>query len=139
VETEKRTKFFLLKLAVCLSAMVLFGPASVLAHGWKAPAKPAERENPVAANAASIEKGKTLFLDQCAGCHGRNATGNGPMASALNPAPSDLVEVSGHHPDGDFFWKIENGRGSMPGFGGRLTDEQIWHLVNYIQSLKPAH
>jgi mono/diheme cytochrome c family protein len=119
--------------------MVLFGAASVLAHGWKAPGKAADRQNPVTADAASIKKGRALFLEQCAVCHGRNAIGDGPMAPRLTPEPANLVEISGHHPDGDFFWKIENGRGSMPGFAGRLTEEQIWHLVNYIQSLKPAH
>ena len=47
---------------VFLSAAVVFGPVSVMAHGWKAPAKAAERQNPVAANAASIEKGRALRL-----------------------------------------------------------------------------
>ena len=38
--------------------------------------------------------------------------------------------------NGDIAWKIAEGRGAMPGFKERLTDEQIWDLVNFIQSLK---
>ncbi len=44
--------------------------------------------------------------------------------------------MAGHHPDGDFAWKITNGRGPMPGWKGTLTDEQIWNVVNFIQSLE---
>ena len=85
-----------------------------------------------------IESGRALLLEYCAACHGRSAAGDGPMATALTPAPSDLTAVSGYHPDGDFFWKIENGKGAMPGFREKLSDQQIWHLVNYIQSLEKA-
>jgi mono/diheme cytochrome c family protein len=120
------------------SAVLFFVSATIWAHGWEAPKSAAALENPVSADSASIEKGRDLFLAQCAACHGRSAAGDGPMAAALTPAPSDLTAVSGHHPDGDFFWKIEKGSGAMPGFSGRLSDKEIWHLVNYIQSLEKA-
>ncbi|CAB5159756.1 hypothetical protein D3OALGA1CA_4969 [Olavius algarvensis associated proteobacterium Delta 3] len=31
---------------------------------------------------------------------------------------------------GDFFWKISNGRPPMPGSRGRLSEKQIWNVVN---------
>jgi len=43
--------------------------------------------------------------------------------------------MAGHHPDGDYAWKIANGRGAMPAWSGSLTENQIWDLVNFIQSL----
>ncbi|MGD8366606.1 MAG: c-type cytochrome [Desulfobacterales bacterium] len=123
---------------LCASAAVFLGPPVLHAHGWQAPEGAAARKNPVAADPASIQRGRTLYLENCAACHGRGAEGDGSMASALTTPPTDLVKVSGHHPDGDFFWKIETGKGAMPGFRERLAEEQIWDLVNYIQSLKPA-
>ena len=38
------------------------------------------------------------------------------------------------HPDGDFFWKIQEGRGDMPSFNDDLSEEQIWEIINYIRS-----
>lgn len=39
------------------------------------------------------------------------------------------------HPPGDFAWKIANGRGEMPPWQCALSDEQIWHIVNFIKDL----
>jgi mono/diheme cytochrome c family protein len=43
--------------------------------------------------------------------------------------------MAGMHTDGDIAWKIENGRGPMPAWKNILNHDQIWDLVNYIQSL----
>lgn len=40
------------------------------------------------------ERGKDLFSDHCATCHGMGATGNGPMASVLSVRPPDLTALS---------------------------------------------
>ena len=37
------------------------------------------------------------------------------------------------HTDGDFFWKIDEGRGDMPSFKDELSNEQKWHIINYIR------
>jgi mono/diheme cytochrome c family protein len=41
----------------------------------------------------------------------------------------------GHHTDGDIAWKIENGRGAMPAWKGKLKQMEIWNLTNFIQAL----
>lgn len=63
--------------------------------------------------------------------------GDGPAAATLNPKPANLVAMSGGHPDGDFAWKIKNGRGAMPAWKSILKENQVWDLVNYIQALNP--
>lgn len=70
-------------------------------------------------------------------CHGPDGQGDGPAGAALNPPPSNLRAMAGQHSDGDFAWKIANGRGAMPAWSGTLTDNQIWDLVNYVQNLAP--
>jgi mono/diheme cytochrome c family protein len=42
--------------------------------------------------------------------------------------------MASHHADGDIAWKIENGRGAMPAWKGRLKEKDIWHLTNFIQA-----
>ncbi len=104
---------------------------------WMSPKQDAEKPNPIKADAASIDRGKKYYFQNCASCHGAKAMGDGPAAVALNPKPTNLVAMSGGHPDGDFAWKIANGRGSMPGWKTTLSENQIWDLVNYIQNLNP--
>jgi mono/diheme cytochrome c family protein len=41
--------------------------------------------------------------------------------------------MSGGHVDGDFAWKIRNGRDEMPAWGEELDDAEIWNLVSFIQ------
>ena len=113
---------------------------------WAAPKDAAQQLNPVPSDSNSIEKGLHLFADLCARCHGDQALGDGPDGSVLSVKPTNLKAMAGGHPDGDFAWKIKNGRGDMPAWEDELEEKEIWHLVNYIQSLsdplpakKPEH
>ncbi len=103
---------------------------------WMAPEKMAHRMNPVNNSPESIQRGKDLYQKHCTLCHGIEGRGDGPAAKGLKQKPSNLVAMSGMHQDGDVAWKIAEGRGAMLGFKKRLTDEQIWDLVNFIQNLK---
>ncbi|WP_296427504.1 c-type cytochrome [Yoonia sp.] len=38
--------------------------------------------------------GRTAYLADCAGCHGSDATGNGPAGRGLSVAPPDLTSIS---------------------------------------------
>ncbi len=104
---------------------------------WASPKEAAAKPNPIKSDAASIDRGKKSYFQYCASCHGAKAMGDGPAAATLNPRPTNLKAMSGGHPDGDFAWKIANGRGAMPAWKGLLKESQIWELVNYIQSLNP--
>lgn len=105
---------------------------------WMAPAEAARRGNPIPANSASRERGRKLFEANCVSCHGPTGRGNGPIAARLETLPADLAAMAGQHPDGDFAWKIAEGRGAMPSWKGILKENQIWDLVNYVQSLAPG-
>lgn len=102
---------------------------------WAAPKDAVEQLNPVPLNNNSISKGLNLFAELCSGCHGAQARGDGPDGSGLLVKPTNLKAMAGRHPDGDFAWKIKNGRGEMPAWKDELEEKEIWYLVNYIQSL----
>lgn len=108
-------------------------------HHWAAPPAEQERINPVPRSDASVLRGETLFQKDCADCHGIHADGKGPDAQGMVPKPTNLKAMAGHHTDGDLFWKIQKGKGPMPGWEGTLSREEIWDLVNFIQDLKPSH
>jgi hypothetical protein len=43
--------------------------------------------------------------------------------------------------EGEIFWVIKNGSvgTSMVGFGGQLTDEEIWSIIQYERSFAGEH
>jgi mono/diheme cytochrome c family protein len=102
---------------------------------WKAPPEAANRQNPEPATAESIDRGRKLFEKHCVVCHGPEGRGDTAAAARLNPKPANLVRMAGHHPDGDIAWKIANGRGPMPAWKETLSQKDIWHLTNFVQSL----
>ena len=106
------------------------------AHGhWSAPAHAQAMANPIPTSSASVDQGAALFRENCTACHGAVGRGDGEVAATLEKAPADLVQMAPTHSDGDFAWKIANGRGEMPAWGDVLTAEEIWHVVNYLKNL----
>jgi len=96
--------------------------------------------NPYLPDDASLAAGKTLFEANCAVCHGEQGRGNGPRAAELSVRPPDFG--SGHldiHTDGDVFYWIQNGpspTSPMPAFKAKVSDDDIWNLVNYVRRLR---
>jgi mono/diheme cytochrome c family protein len=120
--------------AIAIGAMILCAASMAVAQEWKAPASAKATRNPVAKD-AGIQAGKSLFESNCAMCHGNTGKGDGPVGAALNPKPRNLADkaVQGQA-DGDLFWKISEGRGSMPGWKV-LPQKDRWSLVHYLRSL----
>jgi mono/diheme cytochrome c family protein len=95
--------------------------------------------NPIPPNADSVAVGEALYAENCFPCHGATGAGDGPVGRTLNPPPADLTlhTQPGVHPDGRLYNWISNGfqDSVMPAFSEKLTDEERWHLVNYIRTL----
>lgn len=105
-------------------------------HHWAAPMAERKRTNPIPLTEESVQRGEELYINNCIACHGVKGDGKGPDAPYIDPKPSNLKAMAAHHPDGDLAWKIKKGKGPMPSWEDEFTEEQIWDLVNYIQSLK---
>ncbi len=101
---------------------------------WMAHEQEAHRVNPIQADQKSVARGRDSYLRNCSSCHGENAEGLDAQIVGLEKSPPNLKERIKMHPDGDFFWKIQKGRGDMPSFRDDLTDEQTWEVINYIRS-----
>jgi mono/diheme cytochrome c family protein len=92
-----------------------------------------------------IEQGKALYNGKgtCFNCHGIDGSGNGPVAAQLDPPPRNFQHHGSwwHRTEGEIFWVIKNGSAgtSMVGFGGQLTDEEIWSIIQYERSFAGVH
>ena len=97
-------------------------------------------KNPVASSPDSIKAGAASFGKYCKFCHGAEAKGNGPMAPK-DTHPSDLTDATWDRgsTDGEIFMVIKEGAGpkfDMKGFKSKMTDQEIWNVVNYLHSLQ---
>jgi cytochrome c oxidase cbb3-type subunit 3 len=92
-------------------------------------ASPHRDRSPHQDNAFGIAEGKRLYTAfNCNGCH---AAGGG----GIGPALMDDKWIYGHGPDQIFASVVQGRPNGMPSFSGRLTDDQVWQLVAYVQSL----
>lgn len=108
---------------------------------WAAPAKARLLKNPVPPTPQVIAQGMNTYMDRCQSCHGEHGNGRGERAEKLSLAPSDFTDahtLSGQT-DGELFWKISEGHRPMPGFKGKLSEDQRWQLVDFIRTFsQPA-
>ena len=95
-------------------------------------------QNPVAADARSLENGHKVYAINCAVCHGDLGDGDGGMRQ-LNPmygfAPSLVTEITTSRTDGYLFGMMRNGRGLMPP-QNRIPERDRWDVVNYMRGLQ---
>jgi mono/diheme cytochrome c family protein len=125
-----KTIFSLSFLAALFGLLMVEG----IAHEWMAPKKIAETKNPIALDDKSFERGKKVYSQNCASCHGTDKKGMSAEETGLGVSPPNLKKRIATHSDGDFFWKIQQGRNDMPAFNNDLTKQQIWDVINYIRS-----
>ncbi len=97
-------------------------------------------KNPAPASAESIAKGKAAFQKNCRFCHGADAKGDGPMAPE-GTHPSNLTDDKWDRgaTDGEIFLVIRDGAGpkfDMKGYKSKMTEPEIWNIVNYLRSLQ---
>ncbi|NWF72445.1 MAG: c-type cytochrome [Nitrospirae bacterium] len=142
----KRTVFPLMVVVVSLAL-----PAAAERHTMQ-PRVPADKlaearalTSPLPNSPEIFEQGKALYHGKgtCFNCHGKDGGGNGPLAAQLNPSPRNFQHRGfwRHRTEGEIFWVIKNGSvgTAMVGFGGQLTDEEIWSIIQYARSFAGAH
>lgn len=94
----------------------------------------------LSATALWAQDAKALYEKNCVSCHGATGKGDGPAGKFLKPQPKDFSAVLGGKAD-DQIVKVINAGGkenglsaSMPSFKGKLTDDQIKEIVQYVKS-----
>ncbi len=127
--------------------------ALVLLLLFQASCSPSEGQRELADphNAEQVARGRALYANHCATCHGTRLEGqpNWRVRKPDGRLPAPPHDVTGHtweHSDESLFKVTKQGVGpfvspsyetDMQGFGGVLTDEEIWSVIAYIKSKWP--
>ena len=145
-ETPRGTRF---QIGILILMGLFLGLGNTaFAQGKQAKQEPVKQTEPLS--------GAGMFKDYCAVCHGKDAKGDGPAASALKHAPANLTTLAKRH-DGKFpdLYVQEvlrngvkapaHGDAEMPVWGPLFksmdSDPEIMYvrissLVSYIKSLQ---
>ena len=126
-----RKNLWWLMTAWLLSATLLFA-GSVGDGTWKTkvPEKERGRDNPYDSQANAIAAGAKLFRQNCASCHGGEASGKQNRPNLH----SDRIRSA---TPGELEWLLKNGsmKNGMPSWS-RLPEQQRWQIVSYLKSLQ---
>lgn len=114
----------------------------VIFHEWSFASSPAE-----------IARGKQIYETwqveirgqplTCASCHGTRGDGRGPVGTQLSkklwgwargqgPGIFTDINLMAQRKPTELFQGTVDARGEMPGYRGKLAEDDIWAVVNYI-------
>lgn len=88
------------------------------------------------AAAQAVEIGRAEYLSACAGCHGQDARGDGPLAELMNIATPDLTTLAVQHGGAfpyDALFEVIDGRRAVRAHGGEMP---IWGARYTAQALR---
>ncbi|MED5373531.1 MAG: cytochrome c [Myxococcota bacterium] len=94
-----------------------------------------------------VEMGEWNFQTYCAPCHNSNAMGSGPVNDMSDgkkrfpvPAPAlagsaSIISAAGYT-KGYVYLTIRNGAAIMPAHGWAMTDQEMWSVTEYLDTLE---
>jgi mono/diheme cytochrome c family protein len=125
--------------AALLLGSMLSGAAQY--PGWLIPPGGRDEKSPVSSVGDAVARGKTLYISNCARCHGPDGKGSGPPDYAADLTDELRIELN---TEGVLFYKIWNGHAiqlrtqvdDMPAFQGKLSKDEVWAVVEYLKVLR---
>ena len=105
--------------------------ASVDRHADKA-------NNPVPENAPTLKDGMTIYVMNCASCHGTLDKKPSPLGQNLYPHAPQLVVRPLDDPEWRTFYVVKHGisRTGMPAWGRILSEQDMWKVTAFLSNLE---
>jgi cytochrome c6 len=87
------------------------------------------------AGTAFAADGAATFKAKCAMCHGADGSASSGMGKSMGLKALGSAEVQ-KMSDADMTALVTNGKGKMPAFKGKISDQDISAVVKYVHTLK---
>jgi|APFre7841882630_1041343.scaffolds.fasta_scaffold10376_2 cytochrome c6 len=85
-------------------------------------------EKNIESKSINLEKGEKIFQNNCLVCH----QGGNNIIIAEKNLKKESLETNGMNSIVSISYQVINGKNGMPAFGGRLKEEDILEVANYI-------
>ena len=136
----------MLRRSIAMILICIFTPAVTIACGSDS------GSDAVADQLGQVERGRVIFAENCAACHGQNGEGQ-PNWRTTNPdgtLPAPPLNGDGHtwhHGDGTLYKQVSLGgayleeqgltgfKSGMPAFEELLAHQEIIDVLTYVKSL----
>jgi cytochrome c6 len=89
----------------------------------------------LAGTAFAQDDAAALYKTKCQICHGPDGKGDTPAGKKVGAKDLHSPEVA-KLSEQELFQVVKKGKEKMPAYDGKLTDDQIKSLVQYVRTLK---
>lgn len=79
--------------------------------------------------------GADTYKAKCQMCHGAAGMGDTPAGKTMKAVPFNDPAIV-HKSDADLIASTTNGKGKMPAYKGKLSDNEIKDVIAYIRTLQ---
>jgi cytochrome c len=132
-----------MKLSKCCVSIVLALTVSVIAQSKKDESAPISRQDaaklksPIPFTKKSIARGRGMYARLCVACHGADGKATVDVVANATDLTTPKAWKNGYT-EGEIFRSIRDGLGSsMPAFNTQISQDDMWHIVNFVRSLWP--
>jgi mono/diheme cytochrome c family protein len=95
----------------------------------------AKTQSPVPPTDENLIAGGKVFLNACAGCHGK--PGKPPSNPPEYLSPPKFFEAGTHYSEPELFWIVKHGirRTGMSAYGPFYSDQQLWTVAAFVKRM----
>lgn len=88
-------------------------------------------------DAQLVTRGAACYRAKCVQCHGAPGVAQGDIGKSMQPLPGPLVDARQRWHARELYWVTKNGirMSGMPAWEYRLSDDDLWALVAFLQHL----
>lgn len=86
--------------------------------------------------AAQVERGRAVYSDRCARCHGSDGQGRTRLGETVEPPDLSDPAFQRGLSNARMIASVTNGRGQMPTFKKKLSRQDIAASIAYVRTLR---
>jgi len=98
----------------------------------------ARKSNPLSLNEGVLARGKIVYSNNCAICHGALGMGDGKIVPPFTKPPSLHSKKLRGFADSQLYHIVTFGQNVMRGYGTQVRENDRWATIYYVRALQKA-